>query len=112
MHNMNKNSAKRVIGTPMESDEWRALGGDHIWLPYTQMKIALTPLLAERTEGSRIYLKDGRVLIDGVASWWTACHGYNHPHIVAALKRQAETMPHIMFGGLNHEPALRLAKRL
>ena len=91
---------------------WRALGGDHIWLPYTQMKTALTPLMAARTEGSRIRLSDGRVLIDGVASWWTVCHGYNHPHIVKAMQEQLARMPHVMFGGLVHEPALRLAKRL
>lgn len=91
---------------------WAELGGDHIWLPYTQMKTAAEPLMAVSTQGCRIRLKDGRELIDGVASWWTACHGYNHPHIVAAMKDQLERMPHIMFGGINHEPALKLAKRL
>jgi adenosylmethionine-8-amino-7-oxononanoate aminotransferase len=65
-----------------------------------------------RTEGCRIILDDGRELIDGIASWWTACHGYNHPHIREALVRQADVMPHVMFGGLVHEPALRLARRL
>ncbi len=93
-------------------EEWLNLGGDHIWLPYAQMKTAGTPLIAENTAGSRIRLKDGRELIDGIASWWTACHGYNHPHIIKAMKEQLERMPHVMFGGLNHEPALRLAKRL
>lgn len=88
------------------------MGGDHIWLPYAQMKNVPVPLMAERTKGSRIALEDGRELIDGVASWWTACHGYNHPHILAAMQEQLERMPHIMFGGLNHEGALRLAKRL
>ena len=68
--------------------------------------------MAVATEGSRIHLADGRELIDGVASWWTACHGYNHPHILSAMREQLERMPHIMFGGINHEPALRLAKRL
>ena len=57
-------------------------------------------------------LADGRELIDGIASWWTACHGYNHPHIRAAVERQLATMPHVMFGGMVHEPALRLARRL
>jgi adenosylmethionine-8-amino-7-oxononanoate aminotransferase len=76
------------------------------------MKTATPPLPVARTEGVRIYLAGGRVLIDGIASWWTACHGYNHPHIRAAVTSQLETMPHVMFGGLTHEPALTLAKRL
>jgi len=109
---MNENSAKRVIDASTARDEWLGLGGEHIWLPYTQMKTALAPLIAESTSGSLIRLKDGRELIDGVASWWTACHGYNHPHIVKAMQEQLQRMPHVMFGGLNHEPALRLAKRL
>src|SRR5438034_2761101 len=65
-----------------------------------------------RTHGSRIVLADGRELIDGIASWWTACHGYNHPHIRAAVERQLAVMPHVMFGGLAHEQALTLARRL
>lgn len=84
----------------------------HIWLPYTQMRNALPPLRAKTTAGSRIILDDGRELIDAVSSWWTACHGYNHPHIVAAMERQLRDMPHVMFGGLVHEPAERLAARL
>ena len=83
-----------------------------LWRPYTQMKTASPPLMAVRTEGSRIHLADGRVMIDGIASWWTACHGYNHPHIRAAVERQLSTMPHVMFGGLSHGPAERLAGRL
>ncbi|MGO9136023.1 MAG: adenosylmethionine--8-amino-7-oxononanoate transaminase [Methylovirgula sp.] len=84
----------------------------HIWRPYCQMKTADPPLLAAATHGARITLADGRTLIDGVASWWTACHGYNHPHIAAAVQKQLAIMPHVMFGGLVHEPALRLATRL
>lgn len=76
------------------------------------MQTAPLPLPVVRTEGSRIFLADGRVLIDGIASWWTACHGYNHPHIKAAVAAQLEAMPHVMFGGLAHEPAYRLATRL
>src|SRR6185436_5595653 len=53
-----------------------------------------------------------REVIDGIASWWTACHGYNHPHIRQAVERQLATMPHVMFGGLVHEQALTLARRL
>src|SRR5438034_9628562 len=84
----------------------------HVWLPYAQMKTARAPLLVARTHGSRIVLADGRELIDGIASWWTACHGYNHPHIRQAVERQLATMPHVMFGGLRHEQALTLARRL
>lgn len=83
-----------------------------LWRPYTQMKTASAPLEAVRTEGARIELADGRVLVDGIASWWTACHGYNHPHIRAAVSEQLARMPHVMFGGLTHAPAERLARRL
>ena len=91
---------------------WLEEGWRHVWLPYAQMATAPLPLPVVRTEGSRIYLEDGRVLVDGIASWWTACHGYNHPHIRDAVARQLEAMPHVMFGGLGHEPAYRLASRL
>jgi adenosylmethionine-8-amino-7-oxononanoate aminotransferase len=91
---------------------WLEEGWRHVWLPYAQMATAPLPLPVVRTEGSRIYLADGRELIDGIASWWTACHGYNHPHIRAAVASQLEAMPHVMFGGLGHETAYRLATRL
>jgi adenosylmethionine-8-amino-7-oxononanoate aminotransferase len=76
------------------------------------MQNAAEPLRASHTAGSRIILDDGRELIDAVASWWTACHGYNHPHIVMAMEKQLHAMPHVMFGGLVHEPAEKLAARL
>jgi adenosylmethionine---8-amino-7-oxononanoate aminotransferase len=85
---------------------------DHVWLPYAQMKTMPPPLQVVRTDGCRIVLADGRELIDGIASWWTACHGYNHPHIRQAVERQLAVMPHVMFGGLVHEQPLRLAQRL
>ena len=91
---------------------WYADGMAHVWLPYVQMKTAKPPLPVVRTQGCRIVLADGRELIDGIASWWTACHGYNHPHIRAAVERQLARMPHVMFGGLVHEQALTLARRL
>ena len=92
--------------------DWYADGLGHVWLPYVQMKTARPPLPVVRTHGSRIVLADGRELIDGVASWWTACHGYNHPYITAAIARQLSEMPHVTFGGLVHEQPLRLARRL
>ena len=91
---------------------WYEAGLAHVWLPYAQMKTARPPLPVVRTQGCRIMLADGRELIDGIASWWTACHGYNHPHIRAAVERQLALMPHVMFGGLAHEGALTLARRL
>src|SRR5271169_3570352 len=94
------------------SPSWYADGLDHIWLPYAQMKTVAPPLAVTATHGCRIRLADGRELIDGIASWWTACHGYNHPHIRAAVERQLASMPHVMFGGLVHEQALTLARRL
>lgn len=95
-----------------QASDWHASAGAHLWRPYTQMKTAPAPLRVERTHGTRIVLEDGRELIDGIASWWTACHGYNHPHIVAAMREQLERMPHVMFGGLTHEGAAKLATRL
>jgi adenosylmethionine-8-amino-7-oxononanoate aminotransferase len=92
--------------------DWLSAGSPHVWRPYCQMKTAPPPLAVARTEGARIILEDGRELVDGIASWWTACHGYNHPHIRAAVQAQLETAPHVMFGGLAHEPAYRLAGRL
>ena len=91
--------------------EWYQ-GLRHVWLPYAQMKTEPDPLPVVATRGERIVLADGRELVDGVASWWTACHGYNHPHIRQAVERQLAAMPHVMFGGLAHEPALTLASRL
>jgi adenosylmethionine---8-amino-7-oxononanoate aminotransferase len=101
----------KELGGSVQPD-WYAAGLDHIWLPYAQMKIASPPLAVKATRGCRIVLADGRELIDGIASWWTACHGYNHPHIRAAVEAQLATMPHVMFGGLVHEQALTLARRL
>ena len=96
----------------MSVPDWFRQGLPHVWLPYTQMRTVPPPLPVVATQGSRIKLADGRELIDGIASWWTACHGYNHPHIAEAVTRQLRTMPHVMFGGLAHEPALTLARRL
>jgi adenosylmethionine-8-amino-7-oxononanoate aminotransferase len=96
----------------MRSPKWFEAGEQHVWRPYCQMKTARPPLAVARTSGSTIELEDGRALIDGIASWWTACHGYNHPHIAAAITDQLSRMPHVMFGGLAHSPAYTLARRL
>jgi len=85
---------------------------DALWLPYTQMATAPAPLPVAGAEGVRIRLADGRDLIDGISSWWTMCHGYGHPHIRQAVAAQLDALPHVMFAGLVHEPALKLARRL
>jgi len=106
----NTSENKGIAGTAQPG--WYAAGLDQIWLPYAQMKTAPPPLAVTATHGCRIVLADGRELIDGIASWWTACHGYNHPHIRAAVEAQLAQMPHVMFGGLVHEQAVTLARRL
>ncbi|MDP2133233.1 MAG: adenosylmethionine--8-amino-7-oxononanoate transaminase [Sulfuritalea sp.] len=95
-----------------EARDWLTEGLPHLWLPYTQMATAAPPLAAAASQGVRLRLADGRELIDGISSWWTACHGYNHPHIRAAVEDQLARLPHVMFAGLVHEPAARLAQRL
>jgi adenosylmethionine---8-amino-7-oxononanoate aminotransferase len=100
----------KLYSGAMSVPDWLKL--DHIWLPYTQMKRAELPVPVVSARGVRLQLADGRELIDGIASWWTACHGYGHPHMVQKVAEQLEKMPHVMFGGLAHEPAYRLAARL
>ena len=95
-----------------DNPRWLAEGRGHLWLPYTQMKTAPEPLPVVSAEGVRLRLADGTELVDGIASWWTVAHGYRHPHIEQAVKRQLETLPHVMLGGLAHEPAATLAARL
>ncbi len=77
---------------PMTSPDWLTL--DHVWLPYTQMKTAELPVPVVSAHGARLQLADGRELIDGIASWWTACHGYGHPNILKTVADQLEKMPH------------------
>jgi adenosylmethionine-8-amino-7-oxononanoate aminotransferase len=95
-----------------ERPGWVDAGYRHIWMPYTQMQTAPLPEAAVATDGARIRLADGRELIDGIASWWSACHGYNHPHIRDAVAAQLDAMPHVMLAGLSNEPAFTLATRL
>ena len=94
------------------SSNWFEKGFDHIWLPYAQMKTMPVPAPIESTHGTQLILPDGRCLIDGVGSWWTCVHGYNHPALIQAATDQLTRMPHIMLGGLAHEQAYRLAPRL
>ena len=84
----------------------------NLWHPYSQMRNLDYVPKAKATLGSKITLENNKILIDGTASWWTACHGYNHPKIIKAMKEQIDQMPHIMFGGLTHNPAEDLAKKI
>jgi adenosylmethionine-8-amino-7-oxononanoate aminotransferase len=82
-----------------------------VWHPYAPPEA--DPLFAvESAEGVRLRLTDGRELIDGMSSWWAVIHGYRHPHIEASVRAQLERLPHVMFGGLTHEPAVALCERL
>jgi len=89
-----------------------ALDRERVWHPYAPLPSEQAALPIVSAEGVRLRLADGRELIDGMASWWCAIHGYRHPRLDAAVREQLERMAHVMFGGLTHEPAVRLAERL
>ena len=85
---------------------------EHLWHPYASTLDPVPVFEAAETCGTEIVLTDGRRLLDGISSWWCAAYGHRHPRLVAALERQAEKMPHVMFGGLTHEPAVRLGQAI
>lgn len=94
------------------SSEQLAFDSQHIWHPYSSMINPPAMFPVESAAGVRLRLSDGRELIDGMASWWSAVHGYNHPRLNAAAKAQIDDVSHVMFGGLTHTPAIELARML
>ena len=97
------------------ADDWErllAIDRERRWHPDAPLPAAQAPLPVLSAEGVRLRLADGRELIDGMSSWWCAIHGYRHPRLDAAVRGQLERMAHVMFGGLTHEAAVRLAERL
>jgi len=96
----------------MSPDELLAFDRAHLWHPYTSMTEPTPTRLVTGAAGVRLRLGDGREVIDAMSSWWSAIHGYNHPVLNAAATAQLEQMSHVMFGGLTHEPAIRLARQL
>jgi adenosylmethionine-8-amino-7-oxononanoate aminotransferase len=93
-------------------DRLLELDRERVWHPYGALPAAMAPLPVVSAQGVRLRLADGRELIDGMASWWCAIHGYRHPSLDGAVIEQLGAMAHVMFGGLTHEPGVRLAERL
>ncbi|NKI17134.1 adenosylmethionine--8-amino-7-oxononanoate transaminase [Spongiibacter sp. KMU-166] len=96
----------------VSAEQWLEWDRNHIWHPYSSVHSPVTPFAVSSAKGVRLTLADGREVIDGMASWWSAIHGYNHPALNEAAKSQLEAMSHVMFGGLTHQPAATLGKRL
>jgi adenosylmethionine---8-amino-7-oxononanoate aminotransferase len=99
----------------LDASDWDrllAFDREHVWHPYGGLAPAPASLAVASARGVRLKLADGRELIDGMSSWWCAIHGYAHPALDSALGEQLQRMAHVMFGGLTHEPAVRLAERL
>lgn len=100
------------MGSMITEQQLLKIDRNHIWHPYSSAIGTTPPILIEEASGVYLKRKDGSKLIDGMSSWWSAIHGYNHPELNHALKTQVDKMAHVMFGGLSHEPAIQLSEKL
>jgi adenosylmethionine-8-amino-7-oxononanoate aminotransferase len=97
---------------PLPLDQLMALDRQHVWHPYAPMPNGNPLFPVQSAEGVYLHLETGETLVDGMSSWWTCIHGYNHPRLNRAAHDQIERMAHVMFGGLTHQPAVQLANKL
>ena len=97
---------------PSGQQAWIAADREHVWHPYSAIQADMPVFPVQSATGVRLRLSDGRELIDGMASWWCAIHGYNHPEMNRAITQQIDELAHVMFGGLTHQPAVELATHL
>lgn len=104
MKNLNKSN--------FGNEQWLDYDSKHIWHPYSRIDRPEKNYPVASANQCSIELADGRVLVDGMSSWWAVIHGYNHPHIVSAIQDQADKLCHVMFGGFTHQPAIELGKKL
>jgi GTPase len=108
-------AGRRLVDQPPPSvmaEDLLDLDRRHVWHPYASMPGRMAPLVVESASGVRLRLADGTDLVDGMSSWWAAIHGYRHPVLDAAAAGQLGRMSHVMFGGLTHDPAVRLCSTL
>lgn len=108
---VNLNLFNLVYKSIMTQDDL-AFDRRHIWHPYTSMTSPLPVYPVDSAQGCELQLASGEQLVDGMSSWWAAIHGYNHPHLNAAMKTQIDAMSHVMFGGITHAPAVALCRKL
>ena len=109
---MSTNLLSQALHMNIKHTETLEFDKNHVWHPYTSMSKPLPSYLVESAQGVHISLATGEQVVDGMSSWWSVLHGYNHPELNQALVKQSEKFSHVMFGGLTHAPAVELAKNL